>query len=259
MTFGVSSPVWLQRRFPGLANVARLTVAVLVFALVGSVSEIMALHVTEMFRSYNRISIFVLFLALLAIGLLAQGLLENQRGFRGQLLLVGLTILALFDQVPSACSPDYAKDRLAFEADHAFVQHIQSSVVPGSAIFQFPVVWYPAFGDLYQMEDHDHLRGYLHGQKLRWSYGAVPGRSTYRWQKEVAALAVPEMVSRLSGAGFSGIYINTLGYKDCGRKLLERLRNYLGAEPLVGGAKGELRFFRLPPANAEKTPGGRVS
>ncbi|MGO9601239.1 MAG: hypothetical protein ACLP7Q_24940 [Isosphaeraceae bacterium] len=259
IALGVSSPVWLHRRFPGLLNIARLTLAILVFALMGAVSEMVALHVTQMFRAYNRISIFVLFLGLLAVGLLVQSVLKSQRGFRGQLLLVGLTTLALFDQVPAASSPQYANDRSAFEADHAFVQQMESYVAPGSPIFQFPVVWYPAFGDLYQMEDHNHLRGYLHGQKLRWSYGAVPGRPTYRWQKEVAALAVPEMVSRLSDAGFSGIYINTLGYKDRGRKLLEQLRDYLGTEPLVGGAKGELRFFRLPPANAEKTPRGRAS
>jgi hypothetical protein len=67
------------------------------------------------------------------------------------------------------------------------------------------------------------------------------------------------MVSRLTSVGFTGIYINTLGYKDRGRALLEQLRKFLGSEPLVGGAKGELRFFRLPPANAEKTHADCVS
>lgn len=87
----------------------------------------------------------------------------------------------------------------------------------------------------------------------------MPGQLTYRWQKEVAGLRAAELVSRLSDADFSGIYVNTLGYKDHGRKLLEQLRNDLGIDPLVGGARGELRFFRLPPANAEKRPGGRGS
>ena len=72
-------------------------------------------------------------------------------------------------------------------------------------------------------------------------------------------MPVPEMVSRLNAAGFSGIYINTLGYKDRGRKLLEHFRKYLGTEPLVGRAKGELRFFRLPPRNVEQTSRDRVS
>jgi phosphoglycerol transferase len=132
-------------------------------------------------------------------------------------------------------------------------------VPSGSSIMQLPAVWFPEFGTLHQMEDYDHLRCFLHSSRLRWSYGAVPGRSTYRWQQEVAASPVPEMISRLSGAGFSGIYINTLGYKDRGRKLLEQLRGYLATEPLMGGAKGELWFFRLPPASVGKIPGGQVS
>jgi phosphoglycerol transferase len=252
---GLTGSSWVRRRLASLANCAQLTVALVLFALIGGISEIIALHISLMIRAYNRISIVLLFLSLVAVGIVFDRVFQNRRPAVRHLTLCLFTVLALLDQIPAGVVPDYTQDKLAFQKDRLFIQEVEGSVPSGSSIMQLPAVWFPEFGALHEMEDYDHLRGFLHSSRLRWSYGAVPGRSTHRWQQEVAALPVPGMVSRLSNAGFSGIYINTLGYKDRGRKLLEQLRSYLGAEPLVGGAKDELRFFRLPPASAEKTPG----
>jgi hypothetical protein len=56
------------------------------------------------------------------------------------------------------------------------------------------------------------------------------------------------MVAKLVDAGFKGIYINTMGYDDGARELIDHLRRELGTEPISGGFQGELRFFRLPAA-----------
>ncbi len=253
---GVTSPAWLEARIPRLANLARLTLATVLFSILGGVSEIVVLHLTSMFRSYNRISIFLFFFGLLAVGLLVRLLRRDRSGLFSWVLLATVTALALLDQMPTGIAPDHARDSAAFRSDRQFVRRIERSVPAGSAIFQLPAVWFPAFGELYQMDDHDHLRGYLHSHQVRWSYGAVPGRTTYRWQEAVAALPVPELIRKLTDSGFSGIYLNTKGYRDGGRRLVSELRHSLGKESAVGGSDGSLLFFRLPEPGAKPGSAG---
>jgi len=245
---GISGPAWLNRWLATLADASRLTTAVLLFALVGGGSEIVGLHISNIFRAINRISIVIMFICLLAIGLIVDRALHARKSSLVRALFLTGTILALLDQIPSGIAPEYVRDVAAFRADQNFVRTIEESVAPDSKIFQFPVTWFPEFGGAFQMEDYNHLRGYLHSNRLHWSYGAVPGRSTYRWQLGVASLPVSEMVAKLVDGGFQGIYINTFGYEDGAQELINELGRELGSEPISGGFKGELRFFRLPTA-----------
>jgi hypothetical protein len=214
--------------------------------LIGGGSEVVATHITHVFRGINRMSIIILFMCLLAIGLIVDRTLHAWKGFLVRAVFLTGAILALLDQIPSGIGPNYAQDIAAFRADEDFVRKIESSVTRNAKVFQLPVVWFPAFGGVCQMKDYNHLRGYLHSDRLQWSYGAVPGRSTYRWQLGVADLPASEMVARLAEVGFQGIYINTMGFEDGAQNLINELRRELGSEPIAGGSQGELRFFRLP-------------
>jgi phosphoglycerol transferase len=251
---GISSPAWLDRRLPTLANTARITTALLLFALIGGGSEMVTAHITYSFRGINRISIIIECMCLLTIGLIVDRALRTRKSSHVCVLLLAGTILALLDQIPSGIAPDYAQDRAAFRADESFVRSIEASVASGGKIFQLPVLWFPEFGGVGRMEDYNHLRGYLHSDRLCWSFGAAPGRSSYRWQLGIAALPPSKIVARLSDMGFEGIYINTFGYDDGARELIEELRRNLGTEPISGGAKGELRFFRLPGTKRVSSP-----
>ena len=257
---GLAGSTWVRRRSASLANCAQLTVALVLFAVVGGFSEIIAIHITIMIRAYNRISIALLFLSLFALGIVFDQVFQTRRPAVRSITLCLLTILALLDQVPTGIVPDYTQDKSAFQRDRRFVQEIEDSLPTGSSIMQLPAVWFPEVGILNQMEDYDHLRGFLHS-----------GRITVELRSRARAVDLPVAAgSRGDASSRDGLaaqrrrFLRDL-HQHSGiqgpraKALLEQLRMYLGTEPLVGGAKGELRFFRLPAANAEKTPGGRVS
>ncbi len=75
--------------------------------------------------------------------------------------------------------------------------------------------------------DYSHLRGYLHSEKLKWSYGAMKGREGDAWEKSIASESDEEMVKELQQAGFKGIYVDTYGYKDSGFKVIQNLSSIL--------------------------------
>ena len=64
------------------------------------------------------------------------------------------------------------------------------------------------------------------------------------WQKSVAGNPANEMVQTLLSSGFSGIYIDRLGYADQGTKLEMELANALGTSPIVSTDQ-RLSFFDL--------------
>ena len=71
------------------------------------------------------------------------------------------------------------------------------------------------------MADYAHLRGYMHSNTLRWSYGAVKGRNS-DWM-----LSLPtdpnQFIKSLRTKGFKGIWLNTLGYEDGGLSVIADL------------------------------------
>ncbi len=61
------------------------------------------------------------------------------------------------------------------------------------------------------MLTYDHGRAYLHSRSLRWSWGAIVGRNG-NWPAEVQNLSPRALVRTLALVGFSGIWIDRLGY-----------------------------------------------
>jgi phosphoglycerol transferase len=110
-------------------------------------------------------------------------------------------------------------------------------------IFQLPVIPFPE-ASVNNIRDYDHFRGYLHSRHLRWSYGAIKNREGDDWQNRVAAKPVSDLVNTLSFAGFSGIYLNRLGYADHGSKLETELSSVLNVKPMVSD-DGDLVFVDL--------------
>ena len=75
---------------------------------------------------------------------------------------------------------------------------------------------------------------------------SMKGREDDAWQKDVVKKPTDEMVKTLSFAGFSGIYVDTYGYKDNGDQIIRELTSILGSEPVMSG-NGRLFFFNTRP------------
>jgi phosphoglycerol transferase len=231
-----------------LDSLSVLNVFGVLLATVGGFASLFSFYVSPMIRAYNRISVYLAFFALLAVAVLLDALLRRLAGSGvgralGYALAVLVLAVGLLDQVPPLVLTPVSWDG-QYRIEAAFVRQVEASVPPGAMIFQLPYVPFPESVPPGRMTDYDHFRAYLHSRSVRWSYGAMHGRAGDRWQRAVAEKPLPEMVQSLVLAGFSGIYLDRLGFADNGAATEAELSRLLGAGPLVSG-NGRLSFFNL--------------
>jgi phosphoglycerol transferase len=232
---------WQQRDWarPGLLDtLALLTLAALALAVVGGGGTFFSYLVSAKIRAYNRICVYLAFFALAAVA----WCLDRLAWTRRPAVLAALLFVGLADQTSPAFIPS-AATRERFQADADYFQAIGKALPAGSMIFQLPFVAYPEATPIHRLEDHDHLRAYLHTRTLRWSHGTMKGTAPERWQQHVASRPPEEMVRLLTGAGFAGIYVNRLGYVD-GAADLERTLTQLLGSPMTS-SDGQMLFFFL--------------
>jgi phosphoglycerol transferase len=249
-------------------GLAVLNGAAVLLALAGGLGSLVALVLTPSIRGYNRISVYVGFLALFALALaldrLGRRLSGSARGrwaFAG--LCAGLLVLGVLDQTTTRFEfvGRYAEAEREYRHDAEFVGRIEKMLPPGSMVFQLPCVPFPESRPVCGMRDYDHFRGYLHSRTLRWSYGAIKGRLWGEWQARVGARPVERVVPAVVAAGFTGLWVDRFGYPDSGAKAEAALVRLLGARPLRSG-NGRWLFFDLrpyahnhrPAAGATETP-----
>jgi phosphoglycerol transferase len=233
-----------HRELAGLALVGFLV------ATTGGLATLTSFNLTTQIRGWARMSIFLAFLALAAVGLLIDALARRapqsgvQRRALGFVLLAVLLVAGLFDQTSVANVPDYAGVRAQFTSDAAFVSAIEARLPGRAMVFQLPFIPFPEAGPRLGMVDYDQLRGYLHSDRLRWSYAGVKGRPEADWQAAVADLPAAALAPTVAAEGFAGITVDRFGYSDGAGELEAGLTTILGRPPLVSGDK-RLSFFDL--------------
>src|SRR5262249_4102886 len=147
------------------------------------------------------------------------------------------------DQVPAA--EPTGDVQTVRNSDIAFVRQIERAVPPGTMIFQLPHLTFPECAPVERIPDtYDFLRGYLHSTTLRWSHGAMRGRYAGTWQSAVARLPLDRQLRRLVLAGFGGLWVDRLGYKDSAGEIERPLACLLQQEPIVSDDERFL-FFSL--------------
>ena len=257
---------WLLFGRPGESTVplldaaSVLNVSAVLLGTIGGFSSLFALEISTVIRAYNRISIYIGFLALFAVVLLLDKLRQGwvrqswARPVRDRVLfrslVLTLLVFGIFDQTTADFVPPYQEIKTEYQGDADFVRRIEASLPQGAMIFQLPYVAFPESRSLNRMRDYDHLRGYLHSRNLRWSYGAIKGRVGDSWEKETAALPTVKLVETLERAGFSGIYVDRFGYADQGVKLENELADSLHGVPVVSTDQ-RLTFFDFARVRAE--------
>jgi phosphoglycerol transferase len=230
-------------------GLAMLTLACLFLCTIGGFGSLFSLLITPMIRGYNRISVYIAFFSLFTIGLMIDRRCARASRF-GRALLSGLIIPVLliggiWDQTTGQFVPSYTWVRQEFTSDAIFIRDIEALLPENAMVFQLPYAWFPEQGPICQMTDYDHLRGYLHSSRLRWSYGAYKGRPGDAWLKEVSSKPVEELVRRITEAGFGGIYIDRSAFPDAGKELEGKLSVILQIQPLVSPNR-ILAFYPLP-------------
>lgn len=157
-----------------------------------------------------------------------------------------ILILGLLDQIPTSFKTPYSAVKNQMAEDSAFFTRIEQALPEGAMVFQLPYATFPMSFPVNRMAPYEHIRGYLHTQKVKWSYGALNGRTIQAWQQSVSQLPIRGMVDTIAIAGFKGIHINRRGYSDGGENVISRLSEILGNQPSATSAFGDV-FFNLEP------------
>lgn len=236
-----------------IQKLSAFNLAALLLATIGGFGTVFAYLIFPQIRGYNRISIFIGLFSILTVMLFFDYCIKKYsystiKKYFIYSCLVGILIFGVYDQTSNSFSSisNNSGVRNSFINDKNFVNSIESSMENGTMIFQLPYVPFPESPPVYQMTDYDLLKGYLHSHNLRWSYGAMKGREVDDWQRDVVQKPTDELVRTLSFAGFSGIYVDTYGYKDNGNQIIKELTSIFGSEPLMS-EDGRLAFFDARP------------
>ncbi len=232
----------LRLRALSLSNILAI-----LLATIGGFSSVIGFLLTDEIRSYNRISVFIAFFALLALAVLAERFVAKYvttrlRRTAVASLLSLLTLAGLYDQYPQ--KTDYATLRKDYATQAEFIEKVEAALPAKSAVFQYPYFPFPEHGPMGKLPDYSEFWPYLHSKKLRWSYGTIRGRREAAWQANVAGLAPDQAVDTLIQAGFAGILVMRTGYADRAKALEEGLRAKLGAPTLVS-ADSHTAFYAM--------------
>jgi phosphoglycerol transferase len=232
-------------------RLAALTVISIVLGVTGGLSWVFGIGGFTEIRSWNRISVFIGFYALVAVGVWLDRFRAWLPDFRARTFVVPaaaalLVVVGVFDQTSDAIVPDSRRSQTEWDNDARFVAQIEETMPAGSAVFQLPYLPFPE-AELsvppYGMVDYDPLRGYVHSDDLSWGYGGTQGRAA-DWQEQVVELPTDEMLDAVAAVGFRGLWVDRLGYPERARDIESEVRDALGTEPIVSD-DGRFAFFDL--------------
>jgi phosphoglycerol transferase len=233
---------------------AGITLSLLLFCSVGGFSALFAVLISPMIRAWNRVSVFIAFTSISTTLLMVQALL-SRRWARRHLTrwtaatAIGLCAFAFWDQTTPLCAPCLSWVNNDFHNDAQFVADIEKQVPAGSAIYQLPYVGFPEVEPVNKLGAYDQGRGYLNSKTLKWSWGAIKGRTGDTFFRSLAAESIENQIKVARKLCFRGVYVDRRGYADGGVKIEAELKRILGEPPtLISGTKQQF-FFSLAGRN----------
>lgn len=235
-----------------LSMLSEINIMLILLGTTSGLGTIISFLITDKIRGYNRISIFIEYVCILAVALIINSF-TGQKRIKNKIFSTVIMILTGFicvisiwegceGQVPVTT---YESIQTEYDSDEKFVSYIESSVNEGSMIYQLPYHKYPEGESQNEMWDYHLFIGYLHSDNLKWSYGSVKGRQGDDWNYNVGHMTEERMVSTLNDAGFAGIYIDRRAYlADELSELEENLTKIIGNEPVISD-NGNLSFYKF--------------
>ena len=204
-----------------LQVLAVLTFGMVLLGTVGGGSSLFAMLISTSIRSWNRISIFIAFVSVLAFTL-SVDVLTRKYVKKTYLRLVSaglaitILILGIYDQTARPCHSCFSSNQALVVNDKSFINAIETSLPPQAAIYQLPYMAYPESTAVNGLGSYDQARGLLHSSQLRWNFGGMRGRTGDWFFRKLALLPIDQQITVIRAMGFSGVYIDRRGYLSSG-------------------------------------------
>ena len=221
-----------QMRFQVLAA---LSIGLVLMATMGGFSSLFAMLISSSIRAWNRVSIFIAFISVvafvMAVDLLVQKYAKNVLlKIAGIALAFTILVLGVLDQTAKPCHACMLANSELANNDKAFIQAIEKSVPQNSAIYQLPYMAYSDNGAVNNLGSYDQARGHLHSAHLKWSFGSMRGRTGDWFYRKLALLPIDEQVTVVSAMGFAGIYIDKRGFIDASPENDKKCAKYVASQ-----------------------------
>lgn len=229
-----------------VTEIKQLNIGIFLVAMLGGAGGIFGLCFSTPMRCYNRLSIYIAFLALLYLALIMTdlfgryGTTKLRRGACFCLCLLVLGI-GLWDQTVNVGETEQAEETRTFDSDRNFVQAIEAKLPEKSMVFQLPFMKFPSGGN------YELFTGYIHSTHTIWNYGGMQGREEDKWEMGLKTDSVDEFLKHIREAGYRGLYIDSQLYAEEGydfADLQQQLDSLLKTKPLVS-EDGRLYFYEL--------------
>lgn len=222
-----------------IVSIASLALFTFLLGTVGGLGAIINQIVPD-FRAYNRLSVYLGFFAIAAVGLLLSSWLARVRGgFTKGLVWVtflGVCSFSLYDQGLDAEKLVSRRpgDEEAARRDRELVQLLESKITAPASVFQLPLTGFPPDGGMQRMLPYDHARPFIWSTKLSWSWPSFSHRHA-SWLANLDLGNPGKTLKLLALSGFRFIWVDRDGFADNGERVIRGLME-AGAEDFLPNA-----------------------
>lgn len=229
-----------------ISEIKLLNIGVLLTAVIGGIGGVFSFFISTPMRCYNRLSIYIAFLSLLAVALFSTRLLEKiERKTVRRLVCAAASILVLavglWDQTESFGAVHQAVATQSFDNDKNFVQKIEEKMPAGTMVYQLPLIRFPSGGS------YELYKGYMHSTQTVWSFGGMQGREEDIWETNLMNYSVNELLDHLCYGGYRGLYIDKELFEDRGFDFefyYQKLQMFVTEKPIISEDQ-RLYFYDL--------------
>jgi phosphoglycerol transferase len=172
---------------------------------------VFAYGIDSSFRCWNRLSIVIMTLALIALAKVLSGLKFSHIPIAIILVFVtAFTQLSPLNGAGIGAEPDETS-RAAFRSLKVVAAYIQKEIEPGCKILQLPIMEFPEGGQVGQVGNGNHLWLPLLTSGFQWSYGAPKGTEAGDYWPNLAQESVQLQIESVVQKSFCTIIVDLRG------------------------------------------------
>jgi len=221
-----------------IGPLSALTVFGTLLGTTGGLGSVFNYTISAQVRCYNRVSIYLAFLAIFASCWAIDRFFATRTGWARRWkwpAFLAIIAFGLWDQTNDQWFPDARKPvpgsktvldsrsetAEKYRRDREFFGRVEGLLPDGGMVFNYPYLEFPEsppyleVGGKEKIESYDSVLGYLHTNSARWSFGSMKGREWDNWHRETTRLGLdgnyPRFLEKLCLVGFDGILIDTRG------------------------------------------------